>query len=81
MSSRFGNPDLSFANYVKSDEEAEGPRMTPAAKISEPALEYVKKFWHVPSAQVGDYILMSPNGPGKIMSAADFEKTYVKRSA
>lgn len=77
MTSKYGTPMTSFSNYIKSDLSYSGPRMAPAAVVTSDAVEHVQKYWNLPEAKVGDYVLMLPNGGGRLMSPEKFKRTYV----
>lgn len=78
MSERFGTPMTKFNNYVKKNPDTPGPRMQPAAQITEKALEHVKKYWGLDDVRAGDYLLLHPNGNGELMRPEHFERAYVK---
>ena len=67
-----------FHNYVKVDPDSTGNRMQPAALIEADAVEYVKKYWNLPEAQAGQYLLMHPAGKGTLMSATNFLAKYTE---
>lgn len=76
--SRYGNYIDGFENYVKSDPKADGPRLVPAVRVTEKAVEEVKKQYKLPQIKAGDYLLLMANGTGKIMSAERFKQVYTK---
>lgn len=73
---RFKTPMTSFTNYIKTEPDAPGPRLTPAALITQEALEHVRKHWNLPDAEVGMWVLMQPNGDAILMTDSNFQAKY-----
>lgn len=76
MTGRFKTPMTTFTNYVKVDPDALGPRITPAALITQEALAHVRAFWKLPEAQAGMYILLHANGNGSLMTESNFKAKF-----
>lgn len=76
MTARYSTPMTEFTNYVKTDPEAPGPRITPAALITPEARDHIREFWKLPDAQVGMWILMLQNGEGFLMTDSNFQAKY-----
>lgn len=76
---RFVDNQMSFNNYIKTEPEAMGPDLQPAALIEQDAVDHVRKYWGLKDAQAGMYLLLHPNGNGTLMTESNFKARFVKR--
>jgi len=78
VTDRFKTTMTTFTNYVTAEPDAIGPRLTPAALITQEALAHIRAHWNLPHAQVGMYLLLHANGKGTLMTESNFKARYVE---